>query len=92
MLTAFIASSTLQNVLLARFETLAGNDCKYYIRIFRFLQEINDYSTTLRQVTLQTISDSECNSIYADNGGITDSMICAGVPNEDKGACAVRGS
>ena len=71
---------------------MAENDCKYYNRMFRFLQDLGDYSTTLRQVTVQITSDSQCNSTYADYGGITDSMICAGDPNGGKGGCEVTGS
>jgi len=44
-------------------------------------------STTLRQVTVQIISDAACNSAYAAFGGITARMICAGVPNGDRDAC-----
>ena len=57
-----------------------------------FFQEWGPISFNLYQVTVQIISDSECNSTYADFGGITDRMICAGDPNGDKGACPVRGS
>jgi len=60
--------------------------------MFRFLQELGDYSTILRQVTLQITSDSSCNSTYANYGGITYSMICAGDSNGDKGACSVIGA
>lgn len=41
----------------------------------------------LRQVAVQIISDSECNSNYDYRGGITDRMICAGDRNGGKGAC-----
>ena len=60
--------------------------------MFRFLQELVDYSITLRQVTLQITSDSSCNSAYANFGGITYSMICAGDSNGGKGACLVIGA
>jgi len=46
----------------------------------------------LRQVAVQIISDSECNSNYDYRGGITDRMICAGDRNGGKGACLVIGS
>ena len=65
---------------------------KYYNTMFRFLQELGDYSTTLREVTLQITSDSSCNSTYANLGVITDSMICAGDSNGGKGACMVIGA
>jgi hypothetical protein len=42
-------------------------------------------------MTVQITSDSECNSTYAIFGGITDRMICAGDPDEGKGACWVIG-
>jgi len=60
--------------------------------MFRFLQELGVYSSTLRQVTLQIKSDSECKSANALYGEITDSMICAGDSNGGKGACSVRGA
>jgi len=60
--------------------------------MFRFLQELGDYSTTLREVILQVISDAECNSANALYGGITDSMICAADFIGGKGACSVRGA
>ena len=56
------------------------------------MQELVDYSITLRQVTLQITSDSSCNSAYANFGGITYSMICAGDSNGGKGACLVIGA
>jgi len=59
---------------------------------FVFLQEPGDYSTTLRQVTLQITNDSECSSAYVAYKGITDRMICAGDPTWGKGACWVIGS
>ena len=60
--------------------------------MFRFLQEVDPYSTTLLEVTVQVITESECNSTYADYGGITDRMICAGDTNGGKGACWVKAS
>ena len=53
-----------------------------------FFQTIDD---PLQEVTVQIISDSECNNSYAIFGGITDRMICAGDPNGGKGACWVIG-
>ncbi|KDR22111.1 Trypsin-1 [Zootermopsis nevadensis] len=44
-------------------------------------------STTLRQVTVQIVSDSSCNSAYSSYGGITARMICAGTSNGGKDAC-----
>ena len=55
-------------------------------------QEGGPLSTTLREVTVQIISDASCNSAYAAHGGITASMICAGVPGGGKDACQVTGS
>ena len=78
-------------LLQPRFYRLAANDGKYYKRIF-FLQLLGEYSTTLSEVTLQIISDSECNSTYSFSVGITESMICAGDSNGGKGACSVKGS
>jgi len=51
-----------------------------------FLQSVNG---PLEQVTLQIISDSECNGTFAYPGSITDRMIGAVYPNGDKGACGV---
>ena len=41
-------------------------------------------------MTVPITSDSECNSTYADFGGITDRMICAGDPNGETGECQVK--
>jgi len=68
---------------------LAGNGCKYYNGMFGFLQELDDYTTILREVALQIKDDSDCNSTYASMGGITDRMICAGPSDGVKGACGV---
>jgi hypothetical protein len=57
-----------------------------------FFQEGGNASTTLREVTVQITSDSECSSTYADYWDITDRMICAGDRNGGKGGCYVRGS
>jgi hypothetical protein len=58
----------------------------------RFFQPGGPSSTTLLQVTLQITSDSECNSAYANFGGITDRMICAGDPTGGKAASEVTES
>jgi hypothetical protein len=92
MLSAFIVSATLQNALLARFQTFAGNGCSYCKRKFCFFQEEGIISTTLLQVTVQITSDSECNSTYAAYWDFTDRMMCAGDPNGGKGGCWVIGS
>ena len=75
------------------------NDRKY---AFRSLPEVTAFiiafqeggpsSTTLRQVTVQIISDASCNSAYAAFGGITPRMICAGVPGGGRDACQVTWS
>jgi len=49
-------------------------------------------SQPLQQVTLQTISDSSCNSTYVFNGLITDRMICAKDPDGVKAACSDIGA
>jgi len=89
-LPAFIVSVTLQNALLAWFYTFFGNYCNYYNMKFSFFQVGGPNSVILYQVTVQIINDSECNSAYADFGGITDRMICAGDPDGAKGACWVK--
>jgi hypothetical protein len=71
--------------------TLAGNDCNYYKGMF-FFQYGGQYSKVLRQVTLKTLSYSECMDAYGYRGNITDRVFCAQDPNGGKGACAVRGS
>jgi hypothetical protein len=71
---------------------LAGNDCYYYIEMLSFLQEVDPYSTTLLEVTVQVTTDSECSSTYVDYGRITDRMICAGDSNGGTGACGVKAS
>jgi len=89
MLPTFVASATLQNALLASFQTFSGNDCNCNNRRFCFFQEVDK---PLQQVTLQVTSDSECKSVYNSPGDITDRMICAGDVNGGKGACQVIGS
>jgi hypothetical protein len=54
-----------------------------------FFQEVDEFSTTLRQATLQIASISECNGTYVAWGSNIDQMICAKVPNGDKGGCWV---
>jgi trypsin len=44
-------------------------------------------STTLRQVTVQIINQSTCNSAYSAHGGVSSNMICAGVPGGGRDAC-----
>jgi hypothetical protein len=56
--------------------------------IFFFLQTGGFLSTTLRKVTLPTITDLECIISYP--GKITDRMICAGTILGGKSACNVR--
>jgi trypsin len=41
----------------------------------------------LQAVEVDIISSTACNSSYADYGGITENMICAGVPGGGKDAC-----
>jgi trypsin len=41
----------------------------------------------LQAVEVYITSRAECNSSYAANGGITENMICAGVPGGGKDAC-----
>jgi len=60
--------------------------------MFRFLQEFHDFSTSLREVRLQITSQSICKRAYADFGGVTDSMICAGNLFWGRTACSVIGS
>jgi hypothetical protein len=66
-------------------------NCNYYKSPF-FFQEGGNASATLREVTVQITSDSECNSTYAGYWDFTDRKICAGDPNGGKGGCNVRGS
>jgi trypsin len=49
--------------------------------------ESDELSTTLREVTVQITSDSECNSTYGDYWDFTDRMLCAGDSNGGKGPC-----
>jgi trypsin len=55
-------------------------------------QEGGSSSTTLRQVTVQIVSDASCNSAYVSYGGITARMICAAVPGGGRDACQVTES
>jgi len=55
-------------------------------------QEGGPGNTTLQEVTVQIINDTQCISAYAAWGGITPRMICAGVPGGGKDACQVTGS
>ena len=41
----------------------------------------------LRAVSVFIISRTECNYSYASSGGITENLICAGVPGGGKDAC-----
>jgi trypsin len=43
--------------------------------------------TQLQAVTVNIVSASQCDSAYADYGGITENMICAGVTGGGKDAC-----
>jgi trypsin len=45
------------------------------------------YSMQLQAVEIYIISNEECNSAYGDYGGITKTMICAGVTGGGKGPC-----
>ncbi|KAL2807830.1 trypsin-like cysteine/serine peptidase domain-containing protein [Aspergillus granulosus] len=51
------------------------------------LQEGGSVSETLQYVDIPIVSHSECASNYQDSNPITDSMICAGVPEGGKDAC-----
>ena len=57
MLPAFIASATLQNALLSRFQTFSGNDCNYYNRLFCFSvwwpSAARGESTNLKRLLMQ---------------------------------------
>ena len=66
--------------------------CWEWLHLVIALQEGGSASTTMRQVTVQIISDSTCNSAYASVGGITPRMICAGVSGGGRDACQVTGS
>jgi len=46
-----------------------------------------DLPSQLQAVEVYITSRVECNSAYAVYGGITENMICAGVPGGGKGAC-----
>jgi len=46
------------------------------------------FPSQLQAVNVFITSRPECNYAYAAYGGITDSMICAGVPGGGKGACS----
>jgi len=50
--------------------------------------ENGPYSNTLQEVTVNAISNNECSRLY--DGGITDAMLCAGVPEGGKDACQGR--
>jgi hypothetical protein len=63
--------------------------CQKLLHMVIAFQEGGAGSTTLRQVTVQIVSDSSCNSAYSSFGGITARMICAGVPNGGRDACQV---
>jgi trypsin len=43
--------------------------------------------TQLQVVTVPIVSRAECNDAYAEYGGITENMICAGVTGGGKDAC-----
>jgi len=44
-------------------------------------------SSRLQAVNLFIVSRPECDYVYAADGGITESMICANVPGGGKGSC-----
>jgi hypothetical protein len=91
MLPDFIVSAMLQNAFLAASRRLPEITAIILREVFVFFQEGGELSTTLRQVTVQITSDSECNSAYADYWDFTDRMICAGDSNGGKGPCWVIG-
>jgi len=66
--------------------------CRKCLHLVIAFQEGGAASTTLREVTVQIISDASCNTAYAAYGGITARMICAAVPGGGKDACQVTGS
>jgi len=70
----------------------ALNVCRKWLHLVIAFQEGGAASTTLRQVTVQIVSDASCNNAYAAHGGITPRMICAGVPGGGRDACQVTGS
>jgi len=88
MLVAFIISAVYKKDQRKAFRSLPELTAFNSI----FFQEEGPPSTTLRTVTVQIINHSSCNSAYALLGGITDRMICAGVPGGGKDACQVTGS
>lgn len=44
-------------------------------------------SNVLREVTIPIVSNAQCNTWYANEGGVTDNQICAGLPQGGKDSC-----
>ncbi|XP_058058016.1 trypsin-1-like [Anopheles bellator] len=50
-------------------------------------QNWNESTERLRAATVPTVNQKECEEAYADFGGITDTMLCAGYKKGGKDAC-----
>ncbi|XP_050084936.1 trypsin-1-like [Anopheles aquasalis] len=50
-------------------------------------QNWSESTKLLRAANVPTVNQSECQEAYADFGGITDTMLCAGYKNGGKDAC-----
>ncbi|GFG33054.1 hypothetical protein Cfor_00060, partial [Coptotermes formosanus] len=82
---AFTTSSSEQSIALESSTVSVGTNV--VVSGWGTTSEDGSPSTTLRQVTVQIISDSVCNTDYSAYGGITARMICAGTSSGGKDAC-----
>jgi trypsin len=52
-------------------------------------QSFNESNSVLRAAFVPSVNQEDCDEAYADFGGITDRMICAGFKQGGKDACQV---
>jgi trypsin len=75
-----------QPISLTSTETAAGSVA--VLSGWGYLTSGGSFPSQLQAVNVFITSRPECDNAYADYGGITESMICAGVPGGGKGPCS----
>ena len=78
---------TIRLLPAAEAERLAAEGILAIAAGWGYTGEDGQVSNTLRHVTVQIVSNADCNGLAAYGGGISNEMICAGFPQGGKDSC-----